>query len=363
MTHWVVSKFRSYLGLRKAAPADARAQKRETTLRNQLVLLVVAGLVPLFGLALVGAVLTADDAVDRATENLKLSASLLATNQAQVAESARQMLTTIANTPGIVDQADDDCRAYFKALTAQIPFYANLGIIGRDGYLRCDALTDKPGGFAGDRLYFQQTIERQEFVTSGFVQGRVTGKPLIVFTLPVLDASQSVTAVAFAAVYVSELSRSVADARLPSRGRVVIADQNGLVLVTSPESAAVLGQPLPNPLLQTAFGTRAGGIIQGPDSNQTEQIYAFATTGKQPEDSFFVAVSANLDEIIAPSRKRLLLVFLALTLVALLGSWIAWVSGGRMIALPASRILKATSQMREGQLDVRIPLHETGKSS
>ena len=363
MAHWVVSKVMSLLRLLKSRRAGVGLEKPETTLRSQLVLLVVASLVPLFGLAIIGAVLTANDAVDRATENLQLSASLVATNQTQIAESARQLLTTIANTPGIVDETDADCRPYFEALTAQIPFYANLGIIGADGYVRCDAKTEEPDGFAGDRLYFQQAVERQEFVTSGFVLGRVTGKPLIMFALPVLDGSGSITAVAFAAVYVSRLSPDVANARLPSGGRVVIADQNGLVLVASPENSAVLGKPLPNPLLQTAFGKHAGGIIQGPDSKNTEQIYAFATTAEQPDESFFVAVSASVEEILAPSRKRLLLVFLALTLVALLGSWIAWVFGGRMIALPASRILKATSLMQEGRLDVRIPLHETGKSS
>lgn len=363
MTHWVVSKVMSRLGLHKVMQAFSRPDKHETTLRNQLVLLVVAGLVPLFGLALIGAVLTADEAVDRATKNLELSASLLATNQHQIAESARQMLTTIANAPGIVDGTAANCRPYFKALTAQIPFYANLGIIGADGYLRCDARSVKGGDFVGDRPYFQQAMVRQKFVVGGFMTGRLQGTPLIAFALPVLDGDGRVTAVAFAAIYLSELSKNISEARISGGGRVVVADQNGLVLFSNPENSAKVGKPLQSPALQRAFRTRAAGIVYGADATNMEQIYAFSPTGTQPGESFFVAVSASFDEVLAPSRKRLLLVFLCLTLVALLGSWIAWVSGGRMIARPAARILQAASQMQAGRLEVRIPMHETGKSS
>ena len=363
MAHWVVSKVMSRLGLLKPGQPGTRLNKRETTLRSQLVLLVVTGLVPLFGLAILGAVLTADDAVDRATENLRLSASLLATNQAQIADSAQQMLITIANTPAAVYADTATCQRYFKALTTQVPFYANLGIIGTDGRVRCDAKSPQPGGFAGDRAYFLQALSRKAFVSGGFALSRLSGAPLITFALPVLDENGGVTAVAFAAILVSELAKSVPESRLPSGGRAVVTDQNGLLLVANPSNSAEVGKPLRSAALQRAFETRTAGITKGPDASNIEQIYAFSPTGNQPENSFFVAVSASVDEIIAPSRKRLLLVFLALTLVALLGSWIAWVSGGRMIALPASRILKATRQMQDGRLDVRIPLHETGKSS
>ena len=363
MTHWFVSKVMSRLGLHQTVPASAKADKRETTLRKQLVLLAVAGLVPLFVLALIGAVLTAADAVDQATENLEFSASLLATNQAQIADSARQVLTTIASTPGIVEGTTANCRSYFKALTAQIPSYANLGIIGADGYIRCDSRSVTPGGFAGDRPYFSQALAQRGFVVGGFMLSRLDNVPLITFALPVLNDGGSVTAVAFASIFLSELSMNVSGVRLPGGGRVVIADQNGLVLVESPENLAGLGKPLSSPALQQAFKTRVAGITKGSDANKVEQIYAFSPTGKQAEASFFVAVSADFNDILAPSRQRLLLVFLALTLVALLGSWIAWVSGGRMIARPAARILQAASQMQEGRLDVRIPLHEIGKSS
>ena len=61
--------------------------KPEVTLRTRLVMLVIAATVPLFGLSLVGAVLTANDAVTQTSTNLEFSASLVAANQQRVADS------------------------------------------------------------------------------------------------------------------------------------------------------------------------------------------------------------------------------------------------------------------------------------
>lgn len=73
--------------------------KSLVTLRARLVVLVFAAIIPLLGMALFNAWRNADKAVGRATDNLKFAATLVAANQLRVAESARQILTAIANAP------------------------------------------------------------------------------------------------------------------------------------------------------------------------------------------------------------------------------------------------------------------------
>jgi PAS domain S-box-containing protein len=329
--------------------------KFDITLRTRLVMLVLAAIVPLFGLAVVGAVLTSGKAVSQATQNLEFSASLVAANQERVAESARQILTAIANMPIVQEGKDADCQQYLQVLNSQALGYSNLGIVGLDGYLRCHAMGGRPGEFAGDRSYFQEAIARQGFVASGYLNGRVTGKPVVVFAQPVVNKQGIISAVALAAVSLTELSKSLADAPLPNGTHFVITDRQGIVLATNLENPMAIGQKLPDPALLAAVKAGVAGGLEGGASTGAQQIYAFLPSGKSADSPFFVAVSVDKNEVLAPARQRLALVYLALTLVAALGSWIAWVLGGRAIVKPAAAILDATRQLQQGRLDVRIP--------
>ena len=67
--------------------------KFDITLRTRLVMLVLAAMLPLYGLAVVGAVMTSDKAVSQARQNMGFSASLVAANQERVVASAHQILS------------------------------------------------------------------------------------------------------------------------------------------------------------------------------------------------------------------------------------------------------------------------------
>jgi len=330
--------------------------KLDTTLRTRLVMLVLVAIVPLFGLAVVGAVLTSGKAVSLARQNLEFSASLVAANQVRVAASAHQILTAIVNMPFVQDAKDADCQQYLQVLNTQTLGYVNLGIVGIDGQIRCLAVGGSPGEFAGDRPYFQDAIARKGFVTSGFLKGRVSGKPVVVFAQPVVNKQGNISAVAFAVVSLAELSKSLSGAPLPKGTHFVVTDRQGIVLAASLENPMAIGQTLPDPALLAAVKAGVAGGHEDGSLSGAQQIYAFQPSGKPAEAPFFVAVSMDKDEVLAPARQRLALVYLALTLVAIFGSWIAWMLGGRAIVKPSAQILAATRQLQAGRLDVRIPL-------
>ncbi len=330
--------------------------KSGITLRLRLVILVIAATVPLFGLSLIGAVLTANDAVTQTTRNLEFSASLVAANQQRVADSVRQVLVAVSHVPDMVEGREPHCQRYFKSLTNELLVYANVGVIGTDGYVRCHSVPNNPPGFAGDRPYFQAAMTSRNFVAGGYLLGRISGRPIMTFALPVKGVGGEVTAVAFASTYLSEISRAIAASALPAGGRVIVMDRDGVVLAANPEGDAVIGKPVAMASLRSAVKAGVAGIVEDRDDSGAEQIYAFMPSTASPDAPFFVVVSANKTEILAPSRTRLMRNFVALALVALLGGWIAWLLGGRAIVKPAAEILGATGHIQAGRLDVRIPL-------
>ena len=260
--------------------------KFDITLRTRLVMLVLAAIVPLYGLAVVGALMTADKAVSQARQNMEFSASLVAAHQERVVASAHQILTAIANAPVVQMGSDADCQQYLQLLNSQALGYTNLGIVGLDGHMRCHAASGSKGEFVGDRPYFQEAISQQRFVVGGFQRGRVTKKQGVVFAQPVVNPQGNISAVAFAAIGLTEMAKSLAAAPLPKDMHVVITDRQGIVLAANLQNPSAVGELL-NPTLQAAVKAGVAKEFEGDDAMGAEQIYAFQPSSKSIESPFF----------------------------------------------------------------------------
>ncbi|MEO5660282.1 MAG: PAS domain S-box protein [Polaromonas sp.] len=332
--------------------------KRQITLRTRIVVLVVAAIVPLFALAIFNAWLSEDLAISRATATLNVSTALVAGNQDQIVTSAYQILLTISNAPGLVEGKKADCQRFLETLKNQLPMYRNLGLIGLDGHFLCDGV-NSPDVFVGDRDFFKAARAGRSLVDSGYLMGRGTGKAIIVFALPVLDREGKVSAVAFAALDLDVISQTLANMPLLQGEHVAITDRQGIVLAGNSPKLFMVGQQVPSPMLQDAVKTMRTGVVQGRDAMGSSRIFAFRPSGKSSDSPFFVAVSADLEGVVAPARKQFWLELVALTLLALLSGWMAWMLGGRAIVKPVAAILEATRQLEQGRLDMRIPIQST----
>ena len=329
----------------------------------RLVLLMVAALMPLFLLSLGGAILLSNDAENRAEQGLEFIASLVAASQQRVSDSARQILTSIANNPALLTGDIAACDAYFTRLVEQLPMYANIGIIQPDGYIRCHGLQASKPIYVGDRPYFDAAKSAGEFVAGGYLLARVTGKPIITFALPVRSGPGQEAAVVFAAMYVSSFSREINQVQLPAGRRLFIQDRNAVVLAANPDTGAVVGKILADLADAATLRTAGARIYKDTDRNGQSRINAFMPGDKTANPATFISVRVDRDEVVAPARQQLALTLLALTLVSVFGGWLAWRMGERTIVGPTSSILRVTSEIRNGQLGTRVPVADMSKGS
>lgn len=175
--------------------------KIHISLRMRLVLLVLVAIFPLFAVSVVKSMDSTNTAIDRATNNLRLTASLVATNQNRITESIRHILTAIVQMPDIGEGRWDRCSRYLSELNQQFTAFANLGIVNSDGYARCHGLAAAASNvYLGDRSYFIDAIARRSYVMSEFIEGRLSGKPSLIFALPVIHKDKRVSFVAYAAL-------------------------------------------------------------------------------------------------------------------------------------------------------------------
>lgn len=296
------------------------------SLQGRLVLLVVAATVPIALLSVGLALRNQDSAEALAQSQLKFAASLVASHQDRMIESAQQLLSATATVPGLRDDAAR-CSAFFENLRSRYPVYSNIGILDLQGNTLCHA-NHRGGAFnASDRPYFRQALQERRFVMGEALTGRSSGRLVLPFAVPILQ-DDKVAAVAFASLDLRQATAELAS-NLPAGGRVMVSDRQGRVLMQYPATQPDAGEPL----LRAEAATRLVG-----------------------DQGLIAAVAMRRSDAVAPAAARLgnELALLAITTVAAM--LIAWWLGGRFMVKPAKRILGAVRRLEQGRLDVRVPI-------
>jgi hypothetical protein len=132
-------------------------------------------------------------------------ADLLAEQLSQVVESARGLITATSHLASVRDRQPEACQARLRALSRDFPEFAGIAVAGIDGNTFCRAA----GGeslYVGDRSYFQEAVEERRFVASGFMIGRETQRPSLVFAAPSFGADGGVVAIVLVSYDVADLS-------------------------------------------------------------------------------------------------------------------------------------------------------------
>lgn len=320
-----------------------------------MVVLVAAAIAPLLVFSVIRSVLTTDRDLASARQSLELTATAVAHTQERVADSARQLLVSVARVPGLVDGANDTCPGYIKNLNSDLKVYTNIGIISAEGVVLCNAMATGVGGYLGDRGYFQAAVERDGFAASGYLKGRITQTPVVAFAMPVKGAKGQITAVAFVALRLQELGEAMLDVRPPDGSHMIIMDRAGIVLTENIEASTAVGKEVGNPMLQRAILSGKLGMLEGPDANGMQKMYVLAQTNPASDSAFYVAVGMDRDAVVESAKFQLTMAIIVLLLATAVGCLLAWVVGGRAIMKPALALIKATQDIQAGHLNARIP--------
>ena len=334
--------------------------KASRTLRGVMVAVVVAAIAPLFAFSVIRSFVTTERDLGSARQNLEVSASLIAQAEERVADSARQLLVSVARVPGLVESAGVDCAGYFRNLNSDLKAYAHIGIISTEGVLVCHSTATSAGQYVGDREYFQTVKTRDGFIASGYLLSRINNNPLVVFAMPVKGSQGQTIAVVFAALGIEDLAKAVGAVKLPAGSHLLIMDRNGIVLAENVKASTAIGKQVVNPMLQRAIQSGTQGMLEGRDANGVQKIYVLAQTTPASDSAFFVAVGQDRNDIVAPAKFQLTIGLIVLLLVTGMGCLLAWIVGGRAIMKPALAVLNATQNIQAGHLDVRIPMMAGG---
>ena len=323
-------------------------------LRSRLVLLVLAGLIPVFGVFAWSVAKNQQAVLALGKAGLQSQALLAAAHQQRLVERAAQLLGDIASGPSIQDTRNRLCVQYLKNLQAQDAAYSNLGVVDLSGRLTCHAANSGEDIYIGDRAFFIQVLEQQAFSVGDHAVSRSTGRPGLAFGMPVYSAEGIFNGVAYAALDVLKFAEVLATEKVMDGAQFRLIDRQGVILASHP-AAGLAGSPERDPMVLNAVRSGQPGVAQAADSGGVEQVYAFAPVGAS-KGGLFVAISVPRHVLVAAPRTLLMTDLVALLCMAALGMACAWAMGQRLVVNPANAILNEANEIARGNFLARVSL-------
>jgi signal transduction histidine kinase len=303
--------------------------QRNMSLRARLLLVMGVALLPLFAVAIWGAVRDADAATAQAEVQLKFSASVLAANQERAIDAAEQLLGAIAATPGLRAMDPAQCQSYFENLRHRFVQYTNVALFDANGRGVCDG-RGSPSVSVSDRDYFRDAVSQQRFVMGEPIVGRASGRAGLPFAMPVIEHGQ-VVAVVLAALDLDQAAQSLSRVRLPPGATVAVVDAHGHVLMQYPRESG----------------------------NDGDAINVEAATGPVGGQQLTIRVTESREQLLRDARQRARQELIAIIAVMVFAIGAFWGIGGRMIVKPAKQIVGAVRRLEQGKLDARVLVQST----
>ena len=319
-------------------------------LRSRLMLLVLAALVPVFGLFAWSAAKSQQAAMLQAQANLQTQVLLAAVHQQRQIDRIAQLLDDIASGPSIKDRRYPLCEKYLANLLSQNDDYVNLGAADLDGKIFCRALGPDRDVDASNRPYFTRVLAAQRFSVGQYGLGQSSGRPGIAFSVPVYSSEGVFNGVAFAVLKLAALEKALRAGTLLDGAQLRVIDRRGVVLAAYPASTGLPGTPEQDTVLLEALKAQQAGSREAMDVNGIERVYAYAPVSGAANGGIFVTISVSRDVVTAAPRSLLLADLAALLGMTAFGMACAWALGKRLVVNPAHAILKQASEIAPGNL-------------
>lgn len=330
------------------------------SIRARLMVLVLLAVLPALGIILLAAAQQRGHALTMAKEQALELAQDISRLQNDHLSRAEDMAFALAQTSQVQGLQAGACAELFAAVLRKTPQLINLSAWDPDGRVLASGHPLSQSVNLGDRAWFQQTVREGQPAVSGYVVGRITNKPVIAVTQPVLDEQGGVRAVLVASTDLEWFNRSLDDlGMLPSGAYVTIIDSEGVVLMRHPRLDGLLGRKLPNAQVAQAVLGQRRGVVQAQGIDGAQRVYGFAPL--HPGRHFAYAIVGVPEvEAFAESQHNLGRYLLLLALAAVLALVAAWLVGSYLLVRPVNSLLGVTRRLAQGDLSVRSGLPRGG---
>ena len=324
------------------------------SLRVRLLALVLLALLPAFALILCNAVKNNERAITEVRNTALRLTRLAAQNHEQLIDDAHDLLTLLSRF-SLVLRNPSSCENFLTDISTRHPRFAAFILVDPAGMVTCSVRPEYAGINYSDRGWFKEAIRSRKFTASGYLIGRVSAKPSVVFAAPLFNTAGAVQAVVGVATQVKWLNRFDEQLQLPAGSTFTIFDRDGTILVRQPDAEKWIGKTYPQVnLVRTILAQGHEGTIEAAGFDGVHRLYAFKPLGARHHvPSWYLAIGIPKKAVYGPIRAALAqnLVFMAVAAAFVLAT--AWWGSWALILRPMHALVQASIKVGRGDLSTR----------
>jgi PAS domain S-box-containing protein len=327
---------------------------RDLTIRGRLLLLVAAMLVPYVLLVAFDTYVGRAQAIERALAEYESEARRIA---AQLGGHIAQVQSLLAAVDTLVGEDldasarnDDRLRRLAASASRAVSWISVIDADGRIISSSAVPLAQRATVNMKDRDYFRAAVQTRAFAISAPIVARTNGEWIVIMASPILDANQSVRAVAVAVIELDRFGELADSWRADESSQIAVSSDRGTVLLHAPRRAESLG--VDASALPQFRVARAGGTFKGETDGLggVRMLGASVPVGNAPWQLFY---GVPYDTVLAVLNRRLLgnlAIAAAMLLIAVAAAW--WI--GRGLTLPIVYLRRSVNAIARGNLAHRV---------
>ncbi|TCS63386.1 signal transduction histidine kinase [Varunaivibrio sulfuroxidans] len=279
--------------------------------------------------------------------------SLVAKEHLSLFNSAREVLVALSQIPQIRGHDTAACSKILTNVGARFTQYTNFSKVDSTGHIVCSSTPmDKPVD-ASKGINIVDAFDKGVFSLSGYRIGRLTGKPVIVFSQPIFSAEGQVTGTVNSGLNLNWLSAYLTDLSIPDKASVTVFDRKGVVYASYPSGHLKIGVSIAQtPLFKSVITETGAQYARYNDPKMGEMLVGFREVRNVPGGVFIttdIPKSVVLAGIEKTTWEHVIVVFSVIVLSVLLG----WVQFHLIFGRWIERLAAMAQHLAQGDFSAR----------
>ncbi len=265
------------------------------SIRSYLALVLLALVIPLFGVAVHNIYDDVQFATSQARASVRTMVTLVANNTARKVAATRQLLAGLAQRPLVRLVDTTRCDSVIKDLQALSQDFANIVYTNMQGDSVCSALPQAAGKAVnvGGTPWFKQFVAGQRFAIGTPHIDPISGKWVAVLSMPIFDADKKMVGGIHVPMDLSSFDPGLPEKDLPVNSRYGLFDADGISMWRNQDPEQVMGTrpnaPAARRIVQTREGEFEEVFIDG-----VSRLFAVTTVPDMGWVAFFGVPSKDL---------------------------------------------------------------------
>ena len=323
-------------------------------LRDRLLLLLLAVFVLLSCLLAWHFVEDRKAHIDAASAELLNHTRSIAVQTRYFTAQANAILNGLELSPEMQPETPSEaCTKFLQARLKQETEFNQIVRTRPDGVVACAAVPPSGHVSYADRSWFQPVLRSREVLTSEVLQGRILGKPIIVFVKAIRDAADRVTGILVLSLDLDWLNRELTTLGQHEGARLVVVDAKGTVAVRYPNDEWVGKSVTQQPLFQHILTAGGEGTAEEISLEGERRLFAYTKLLDTVSGPVYLWLSMPKAVVEAPAQRAALFGFgiLLAVLISTIGL-VAW-GGNRLVLRPLLSLSRVAARIKAGDLTAR----------